>query len=359
MERYLSILQEEISDISENDIFTPIKQTHIDSIDLVVIRVALEKYFNFEIPDVIWYNFQSLEEALKYFHANKGSKFPNQIKSKVDVSLVDIKEIRMPQMANNSLSEFWLLKHLGDTHWQLLTKGFDKKSSEFKNDNNNRLYATFIRIKYEVSPLFTFYENEEISFKSNLKGYGNNTFLSKITGLCSEKRIQAVLMTTFSERQGKDNTKISKCEPKVKSSKVVSLLKKPLFLNDYRLLRKNLIDKIASPFGDFNIEDSSFYSCDYTINPYHDINGVGLLYYASYPIISDSCLLKYNSNLIVYHTVYRDIFYFANTHSDDKIIFKLNSINENSLQIKIITTLYRESDNQLLARILTVKQKEE
>ena len=72
-------------------------------------------------------------------------------------------------MANNSLSEFWLLKHLGDTHWQLLTKGFDKKSSEFKNDNNNRLYATFIRIKYEVSPLFTFYENEEISFRSMTK----------------------------------------------------------------------------------------------------------------------------------------------------------------------------------------------
>lgn len=359
MKRYLSILQDEISDISEEDIFAPIKQTHIDSIDLVVLRVALEKYFNLEISDVIWYKFQSLEEALIYFDKNKGSQVPRQLKGKDDVSLTSLIEIRMPQMANSSLSEFWLLQHLGDTHWQLLSKGFDKKSSEFINDNNNRLYATFIRIRYEVSPLFQFHENEEISFKSNLKGYGNNTFLSKITGLCSEKRIQAVLMTTFSEREGKDNTKISKCEPKVKSPKVLSLLKKPLFLNDYRLLRKNLIDKISSPFGEFIIKDGSLYSCDYAINSYHDINGVGLLYYASYPIISDSCLIKYNSKLIDYHTIYRDIFYFANTQSDDKIIFKLNSIDENSLQIKTLTTLHRESDNQLLARILTVKQRNE
>ena len=356
MKQYLNILQNEISTITEGDIFTPIKQTHVDSIDLVILRVALEKHFRFDISDVIWFKFQSLSEALEYFHNNKGSQATISSVSKVDISLSEMTEIRMPQMANNSLSESWLLKHIGDTHWQLLAKGFNKKSSEFKSENNNRLYATFLRIKYVIAPLSAFLENEIISFRSNIKGYGNNTFLSEISGECSEKKLQSILMTTFSERESMDNTKISKCEPKVKSDNIVSLSKKPLFLNDYRLLRKGLIEEIDSPHGVFIINDEEIYSCFYDINPYYDVNGVGLLYYAAYPLISDSCYLKFFPSSINYQTVYRDIFYFANSKSNDRIIFKLNSISENEFHIKTLTTLYRESDNQLLARILTVKK---
>jgi len=357
MKRYLNILQSEISNITEEDIFAPIKQTRIDSIDLVIIRVALEKHFRFEIPDIIWFKFQSLTEALEYFHKNKGAKEVSHSEMKVDISLSELVEIRMPQMANSSLSESWLLKHIGDTHWQLLTKGFNKKSSEFESNNNNRLYATFLRIKYDISPLNQFRENDTISFKSKIKGYGNNTFLSKIFGACSEKMLQAILMTTFSERESEDNTKISKCEPKVKSSNILTLSKKPLFLNDYRLLRKDLIEKIASPYGDFIISEDSIYTSIYETNPYYDINGVGLLYYAAYPLISDRCFLIYSPNSVNFYTVFRDIFYFANSKLTDKIIFKLNFFSENETQIKTITTLYRESDNQLLSRILTVKQK--
>lgn len=357
MKQYLHILQKEISKVSEADLFVPVKETHIDSLDLVVIRVALEKHFELEIPDVVWFNYQTLAEALEYFHKNKGLLKTNQNTEKTDIVHSEDLEIRMPQMANSALSENWLLKFLGDTHWQLITKGFQKKSSEFKDDDGNRLYSTFIRINYSVSPLCQFLENEIIDFNSSIKCFGNNTFLSRVIGNCDEKKISASLMTTFSVRECTDNNKISKCEPKVRTNKIIQLSKTPLFLNDYRLLRKGLIDEISSDYGIFQINDDILFSCEYSINPYYDINGVGLLYFASYPIISDKCFDEYyqkNDNL---QTIYRDIFYFANCNSSEKIIFTLNSIEEIENGLKTTVSLYRKSDNQLLSKILTIKQK--
>lgn len=356
MKQYLEILQKEISNITEKDIYTPVKQTHIDSIDLVVIRVSLEHFFGFEIPDKVWFNAQTLAESLEYFEKNKLTSKVIKPNKKQDLCLLDDLEIRMPQMANRSLSESWLIRFLGDTHWQLLSKGFNVRSSEFENHNHNRLYATFLRIRYDISPLNQFKENDLVSIKSNIKSFGNNSFLSKVIGNSADKSLQATLMTTFSERENNNNTKISKCVPIVKSDNIIPLPKQPLFLNDYRLLRKNLIELIASPYGDFIVTDDEIFSTTYEINPFYDINGVGLLYFAAYPLISDSCLVKYISSSINYFTIYRDIFYFANTNTTDKIIFKLNSINEVDNKVMMQTSLYRESDNQLLSRMFSVKQ---
>jgi len=70
----------------------------------------------------------------------------------------------------------------------------------------------------------------------------------------------------------------------------------------------------------------------YELNPYYDLNGVGLLYFAAYPTISDYCESKYFNNLAKirrweneYFTISRDIFYFANCNIEDRIIFHLNT----------------------------------
>lgn len=359
MKRYLNILQTTIPKVSEDDLYLPLKQTDIDSIDLVYIRVALERHFKNEVPDSLWFKFTTLEEALQYFHSNSSNPQSTEFDENAEIELLENVEIRMPQMANSGLSENWLLKHQGDTHWQLLSIGFDKKSSEFIDENDNRLYAAFIRINYSISALHLFKENEVIEFKSGIKGFGNNSFLSTINGNCGTKKMNGTLMTIFSIRENDDNTNISKCEPKVKSNKICQLQNTPLFLNDYRLLKKGLLESIPTSYGEFIVTDNLLFTCDYEINPYYDINGVGLLYFAAYPIIADTCLLKYHPKTIQYQTIYRDIFYFANCNSTDKIIFKLNSFEENENQLKVLMSLYRESDNQKLATIVTVKVLEE
>jgi len=356
MKRYLHILQNEISKVSEEDLYTPIINTHIDSLDLVVIRVALEKYFNNEIQDILWYKFKTLGDAIEYFHNNKKDIQGNMGIEKTSICLTENIEIRMPQMANSALSENWLLKCLGDIHWQLISKGFNKKSSDFKDDIGNRLYATFVRVNYSVSPLNEFLENEIIEFSGNIEGFGNNSFISNIKANCNHKYINAKLMTTFSIRENGNNNKITKSEVKERSNQIGKVAGTPMFLNEFRLLKKGLLDHILTSFGEFTITDEPIFESEYSINPYYDINGIGLLYFASYPIIADKCFFEYYHNTKMFTTIYRDVFYFSNCNSTDKIIFKLNNIEENEDQLKTLISLFRKSDHQLLARILTVKQ---
>jgi acyl carrier protein len=356
MKRYLHILQKEISKISEGDLCVPIKDLDIDSLDLVVLRVALERYLEIEIPDVIWFKCQTLADALEYLHKSKGRVRLSENPENVDIEYSEEIEIRMPQMAKSALSENWLVKYFGDTHWQLITKGFKKKSTEFKDENGSRLYSTFVRINYRVSPLCRFYENEYISFNAGIESFGNNTYLSKIIGRCGENSIAANLMTVFSVRDGVDNNKISRSDPGVGVSRIREISKTPSFLNDYRLVRKGLIDEITTDCGDFQIVDDTVYSCEYIINPYYDINGVGLLYFASYPIIVDKCFDGFYQQVDGLQTVYRDVFYFANCNSTEIIVFKLNSMELIDDGLRTVVSLFRKSDNQMLSRVLTIKK---
>lgn len=357
MKRYLHILQKEISKISEGDLCIPIKSLDVDSLDLVVLRVALERYFEIEIPDLIWFKCQTLADALAYLHKSKGRVRPSKNPENLDIEYSEEIEVRMPQMAKSALSENWLIKYFGDTHWQLITMGFKKKSTEFKDENGSRLYSTFVRINYRVSPLCRFYENDYIGFHSGIESFGNNAYLSKIIGRCGENNIVANLMTVFSVREGFDNNKISRFDPGAGVSRIRKISKMPSFLNDYRLVRKGLIDEMTTDYGDFRMVDDTVYSCEYIINPYYDINGVGLLYFASYPIIVDKCFDGYYLNNEGLQTVYRDVFYFANCNSSETIVFKLNSMELIDDGLKTVASLFRKSDNQMLSRVLTIKKK--
>jgi len=269
----------------------------------------------------------------------------------------------MPQMANSALSENWLLKKLGDLHWKLLSDGIEQKSSEFKDEIGNRLYATSIRICYSLTNLKSFQENEKINFSGSIKRFGNSTYLSQINGESGNNFIKANLMTTFSVRSSDDNSKIEKSNPVEKVNYIQELNGIPDFLSNYRLLRKNLIDRWKLPEFTFIVTDEILFECDYVINPYYEINGVGLLYFAAYPIISDFCTgnfyIKKFGNLEwlkSLQTTQRDINYFANCNAEDKIIFELNNFKNADNSIKTTTTLYRKSDKTMLAKIFTVKQ---
>lgn len=267
-------------------------------------------------------------------------------------------------MANDALSENWLLKHLGDLHWQLLTKGLEQNSSQFKDEIGNRLYATFIRIRYSLSSLRKFNENDTIDFKGAMEGFGSHTYLSNVIGLSGGNKIDATLMTTFTFREKGNNEIMVKAAPLTTTNKVPGLSQTPLFLNDYRLLRKNLLEDYSCSHGTFVLDEEEIFICDYKINPYYEINGVGLLYFASYPAISDKCSNDYcrqqwtSINFFdEYHTVFRDVFYFANCNCNDTIIFRLNSIVQEENLLKTVSSLYRENDNQILAKIVSVKEK--
>ncbi len=269
-------------------------------------------------------------------------------------------------MANNTLSEHWLLKELGDMHWELISRGLEKTSSSMYDNMGNRLYAAFVRISYAIHPLHEFLENEIFVLNSgNIMRFGNNAYISNLNGSCNNKYLEAMLMTNFSYRSLNDNSKIAGSKPEETINHIEQYTNIPAFLSDYRLVKRGLVDTVNCGEFEFKVTDETVTEVPYKINPYYDINGVGLIYFASYPIISDKCLLDYftETGLINkwhsdYQTIHRDIFYYSNCNYDDTILFKLNTFEVLSdSRIKLSTSLYRKSDNAVMAKIFTVKQR--
>jgi len=362
-EKYLHIITDVIPGVTEQDLKAPIKQSGIDSIDVVAIRVALEKHFNIELSDTEWYLFKSLEEALVYFVKNKTSEDSKTKREVKSISTQRNVEIRMPQMANSGLSEGWLLKEMGDIHWSLLSHGLEQRSSDFSDGSGNRLYATFVRLKYSLNCLSEFSENDDLILKSEIKRFGNSTYISDLEGSCNSKNISAQLMTIFSVRETGDNSSISAGELKEHLNHIEELVHMPELFNEYRLLKKNLIEEVKLGLVTFELDSEVLFSTIYQINPYTDINGLGLLYFASYPIISDFCMtyfvienINFSEFFEKFHTIDRDIIYFANCNAGDNVVFKLKTFRSVDSSIyKIATELYRQSDGALMAKIFTVK----
>lgn len=118
-------------------------------------------------------------------------------------------------------------------------------------------------------------------------------------------------MTSFPQKELSDNSKISKTNLYEKINHIEQLKSTPGFLNEYRLIKKGLLNKITSGNFDFKITEDVIASSQYLINPSYEINGVGLLYFAAYPIIADKCFYDYFKNKqaietqnSIYHTVY-------------------------------------------------------
>jgi probable biosynthetic protein (TIGR04098 family) len=246
----------------------------------------------------------------------------------------------------------------------MLSKGLEQKTAAFKDDSSNRLYATFIRITYSCSQLQSFHENDTIDFNTSIERFGNAIYVSDISVRGEDTFVDAKLMTSFSAREGNDNSKIEKSSISEKINHINEIQSAPDFLNNYRLLRKNLIDKWIVGNYSFSLSTDVLFESKYFINPWYDINGVGLLYFAAYPIISDIALNKFfieklgNTDWIEkYSTVTRDINYFANCNVAETIIIRLDSfeIIEAGV-IQISSSLYRQSDNVMLARVFTVKK---
>jgi len=261
-------------------------------------------------------------------------------------------------MSNEGLSESWLLKYLGDFHWKLISKGFSKTSCQFFDIEGQRLYATFVRINYELSALSQFVENELISFIGKMDSFGKSTLISNIYGKTDNNYLHAKLFTVFSVKSESANV-ISKARMDGIESKIPQLINANSFISDYSMVKKGLSEVVQTQFGEFNISGSEvMFEIPYRINPFSDINGVGLLYFASYPMISDACLLQYEGlkKYDSFSTLFRDVFYFGNCSKSEIIIFRLNFLKESREGLKIVTSLLRQSDNELIAKIITVKK---
>ena len=358
------------SHLEASDLNTPVDKLGIDSIDFFDLRVNLDNHSGYEIADSDWLEFTTLQQILD-FYAQTNGQSQNGANSAVATEDVNFRryQINMPQMALKALSENWLLKEMGDFHWNVLCNGLGVDSSKIQDEFGNRLYATFVRIRLIASDhLKAFKENEYLSMEPEMSRYGNSMYFSNLNIAGDNgKKITANLMTTFSYRNKEDNKSLKKGQPYDVTNTIENQSEYPAFGQGYRFLRKQELEKVELLGTTFSVNNDIVFETKYEINPYLDLNGVNLLYFAAYPTINDVCEARffneYHSGRIQEHwakeayTIARDIYYLSNCDLRDSIRYRVHEVEflgEN--RVKIQSTLMRESDGNLLARIFTIKE---
>jgi probable biosynthetic protein (TIGR04098 family) len=366
----LTLLKAEIPDLADTNLETPFADLKIDSFGLITLRISVEQLAGRQIPDRIWGALIAPADLLALAGgtalpatppANSAASAqtpapaqptPSPVQPATAPGIRPASEARrtiinMPQMAMRGLSESWLFKELGDLHWHTLCKGLETPSSAIADSEGYRLYATFTRIRLDLGgPLTDFRENEELCLDLAPSRFGAGMFFGDIDVRGARASGTATLMTSFSKfGEAGSNTSLMKGQPVIPDGCAIpQLATAPEFAQQYRALRS---EDLPPPL----------FETAYDMQPVHDINGVGLLYFAAYPMIADLCAMRHGGRTLLsnHSTTSRDICYFANAMPDETLLFRLHEWEQTAEQVRYRATLARKSDGKTMALIACTK----
>ena len=341
----VALIRRVFPSVSPDQFDRPLDQLDVDSFGMITLRTELEQALDREIADGTWTSIATLGDVLRIAataEAREAAAGPAS-----PIAEWRTRQLNMPQMSQSGLSESWLFKELGDIHWELITRGLKRPSSELKDAAGDRLYATFTRFQLDSSaPMAAYRENETIAIDARISRFGAGMFFNEATVQGAGKAATLRIMSSFSKfGDAGANTSLLKGQPDIPADCAIpALAELPAFARDYRERRGGTLS-------------TPLFETEYELVPVHDINGVGLLYFAAYPMIDDICAARHvgRAAFARLSTAARDVFYFANCDADDTVIYRLHRLDQAGDHLALEASLSRKSDGALMARIFTRK----
>jgi probable biosynthetic protein (TIGR04098 family) len=211
------------------------------------------------------------------------------------------------------LSEGWLFRTLGDLHWRLVGAGLGVRPHRLADSAGRRIFPAFSRIRFEASaPLAAFEEGETLAFHASLERFGSALFFSTVSaGSDSGRSIKAELMSSFAYPTLEDG-RLAPAQPLLPEPCTVPAL--------------DALPSFAAAFADRRRERDAdrpvLARCRYELQPQHDLNGLGLLYCAAFPVIADICEARAQATSSTPRV--RDVFYFGNAGPDAALEWRLH-----------------------------------
>ena len=360
-EAVMSLLRREIPEFQDSDVDRPLLDLKIDSFGLINLRILLEGLIERQIPDSQWGVVQTPADLLKLAGASAEPAAPPTPRPLIHVPLETagngerpggerrLQDVNMPQMALSGLSEPWLFKELGDLHWSVLTRGLRTPSAAVADSEGHRLYATFTRIRFSADqPLTDISENDRLALDLDMERFGAGMFFSTARLEGATGSAEARIMTSFSKfGEAGSNTSLLKGQPVIPDNcEIPGLPALPDFAQEYRAQRAAELP-------------AAIFESEYDILPPHDINGVGLLYFAAYPTIIDLCAARhYGPRLFAdFSTTFRDIGYYANSGPQETLVFRIHREEVDDGKISYDATLSRKSDGKTMCFVSTTKSR--
>lgn len=340
----LAVIRTECSTLRNDNLDTSFEDLGVDSFGMLTLRTKLEEASGHIVDDETWSSVVTPADAIRIFADAKTSR--SEVYASATVSDRRDYRVNLPQMAAGGLSESWLFKEVGDLHWAQISKGLGIASSQVQDVGGNRLLATFTRVQlHSTVPLAAYAESEPIAIEGSISRYGSAMFFNDASMQGEGKKTKIRLMSNFC-RFGEAATNISlqPAQPLVSANcKIPMLAELPPFAEEYRAQRAA---GLTEPL----------FECDYAIIPAHDVNGVGLLYFAAYPIINDICAARYGGRSYAgFSTLRRDVFYFANCDTDETLVYRIHRWQKTDGGIEAEESLSRKSDGALMSYSYTTK----
>lgn len=257
-------------------------------------------------------------------------------------------EIGMAMTGRNHLAESPLMKFVGELRWNHISDFTGIPSRKLCDETGERLYATFFYVETRFpreTPLAAFGENDRFTVVSTLKSFGNSILdgyhFFYPAGWPEDKKVPL--------HNGKLALELG--VPYVRTSNIfVKMLQGASWLKKSRPAQKGMDDiprlaEVPDSYGKIKQAEAEDrfrpppegYTCltpetvriEYAIEPDRDLNGVGLLYFANYPMILDiaerRCLrektfLPLSEAMIDLRTLcHRESAYLGNAHQSDSI----------------------------------------
>ncbi|WP_293899832.1 LnmK family bifunctional acyltransferase/decarboxylase [Phenylobacterium sp.] len=357
----MDLLHREIAGFTAADLDRPIADLDIDSFGLINLRIALETLIGRQIGDRVWGAVRTPAHLVSIAagggaSSSSGAKAPALL-IEIDLEAADVSRsaaerriqyVNMPQMALSGLSEPWTFKEMGDIHWSVLTRGLRTPSAAVADSEGARLYATFTRICFSADqPLTDIKENDRLTIDLEMTRFGAGMFFSTARIEGATGKAQARIMTSFSKfGESGSNTSLLKGQPVIPENCEISAVDAlPEFAQAYRAQRASDLP-------------AAIFECEYEILSPHDINGVGLLYFAAYPTIVDLCAARrFGRRMFMdFSTTYRDVYYYANSGPEETLVFRIHRAHEAADALEFDATLSRKSDGKVMAFVATVKR---
>ncbi|MCE2029391.1 Pnap_2097 family protein [Sessilibacter corallicola] len=292
----------------------------------------------------------------------------------------------MTNLSLCGLSENWLLKECGHQHWMALANHFNLNlpsfSGElFQSENNATVYAAFISATISNAKLQCIQENDTFEISTELVKAGRSKFYSvqkikKDNALIAEVELISTLVSrkesgnnqsVYRVNTSDNNQAISESNPAL-NNRIHELLQlsKSLKVNSLtswcELSFNSTSEKNKDTPYPYRHQPYQRQSYRYQPCPHSDFNGADFLYFANFQRIADQAEWYYlnlqnkheRNQLWLTHN--RQVSYYKNINLGDTLTYALVEGFENSGTKTTKMSVYRESDGDRIADILTQKQ---
>lgn len=254
-----------------------------------------------------------------------------------DPGLAGSVHLGMPHLVPGGLSETWLLRHLGDVHWQMLARQLGCAPSRIADRTGARVYAAFRHVALEGLRLDAAREDGRLEVRSHLWRLSRTQVLSRhAVALDGAPAGTATLVSAFVRREAASNRRICRVE-------VPGLADLPEW-DGARL----------APLALSQAPEAA--RLTFTPCPSEDFNGAGFLYFSSYVGLAERALFAHAPACAGATTTRtRRVAYHGNIDPGDAVEILTHLAPRAGGTVACTTRLLRPADGTLLAEMVALK----